>query len=261
MRCSSRLSDRCRGHASCAHAFIILAPTVEHSSTKLPCNVATYQMRMWCRAENLCHSLTNGMNNMWLATAADACRPLEDDPEMMHSNLRVFQGVATDESDKLTLVVPILGLYASLVALRYHDDAPSSAEEPLADKIDRATARPKAQFRHQMWHRLQESKSEIFPETLLLPLDAATGRNRASARGGGPAQRAAMERVQLFGPLVQMVEQRLKWDTQLRESLVNLYFARDRQLSGRGKPATVANLGSHWLKQSVPRTDSTRELV
>ena len=33
-----------------------------------------------CRAEQLCHTLRNGTERMWLATTDDNCRPLKDDP-------------------------------------------------------------------------------------------------------------------------------------------------------------------------------------
>ena len=50
---------------------------------------------------------------MWIATAQDQCRRLRDDPDFLRSNLYVFEGEATVEDDKLTLVEPILGLRAS----------------------------------------------------------------------------------------------------------------------------------------------------
>ena len=48
---------------------------------------------MWCRAENLCHSLRNGTAEMWLAVGDGPgdCQRLKDNPEFMESNLRVMQ--------------------------------------------------------------------------------------------------------------------------------------------------------------------------
>ena len=50
---------------------------------------------MWCRAENLCHSLRNGTAEMWLAVGDGPgdCQRLKDNPEFMESNLRVMQVV------------------------------------------------------------------------------------------------------------------------------------------------------------------------
>jgi len=107
-------------YASIADAFVIVAPTVIHNNTGLECNVATYNKRMWCRAENLCHSLRNGIHDMWVVTSTDSVAKLKDDAEFMQSNLRVMQGDSTREDDKLTLVLPILGLYAELFACTLH---------------------------------------------------------------------------------------------------------------------------------------------
>ena len=61
---------------------------------------------------------------MWVATGPTKaeCVPQSNDVAFMESNLRVFQGEATDERDKLSLVVPILGLYAetSLTAIHLY---------------------------------------------------------------------------------------------------------------------------------------------
>jgi hypothetical protein len=46
-----------------------------------------------CRAENLCHSLRHGIDDMWVATgtSAEDVTKLKDDDSFMHSNLRVMQ--------------------------------------------------------------------------------------------------------------------------------------------------------------------------
>ena len=81
-----------------------------------------------CRAENLCHSMRNGTAHMWVATGPHPWDIFKqaDDEDFLQSNLRVYQGEATMEEDELTLVVPILGLYAELYALiterRQHAD-------------------------------------------------------------------------------------------------------------------------------------------
>ena len=93
---------------------MIVAPPVKHSDTGVACNLASYNMRMWCRAENLCHILRNGVKNMWVATSERDCAKQEEDLAFIASNLRVMQGESTLEADKGSLVLPILGLYAEL---------------------------------------------------------------------------------------------------------------------------------------------------
>lgn len=108
------------GYASVAHAFIIIAPPLAVDG--MTRDVSTYNRRMWCRAENLAFSLRNGVDQMWVATGPTKaeCVPQSNDVAFMESNLRVFQGEATDERDKLSLVVPILGLYAELYSTAIH---------------------------------------------------------------------------------------------------------------------------------------------
>ena len=53
---------------------------------------------------------------MWLATSLTECRKAVAEENWLRANLRVFDGEATDEYDKLTLVLPLLGLYAQLYA-------------------------------------------------------------------------------------------------------------------------------------------------
>ncbi len=103
-------------YASVADAFVIVAPTLVHADTGCVCDKDSYLRRMWCRAENLCHYLTEGTENMWLATSASACEPLAPTDDFVHVNLRVFEGEATVAADKLSLVLPLLGLYARLFA-------------------------------------------------------------------------------------------------------------------------------------------------
>jgi hypothetical protein len=83
-------------YASAAHAFVIVAPSVVHADTGKMCNVETYNRRMWCRAENLCHSLRNGIGAMWLASDEHSCEKLSEDLAFMESNLRVMQARPAD---------------------------------------------------------------------------------------------------------------------------------------------------------------------
>eukprot|EP00966_Prymnesium_polylepis_P077240 1789218-Prymnesium_polylepis.1 len=113
-------------YAACAHAFAVIAPRVPHRETKVMCNLTTYSKRMWCRAENLCHVrrasllpaillkahgylccpqwMHQGAESRWLAEEEGSCARLPADSDFLATSLCVFQGEASKESDKLTLV-------------------------------------------------------------------------------------------------------------------------------------------------------------
>lgn len=63
-------------YASLASEFVIVAPPVRHCETARMCDFGTYRRRTWCRAEQLCHLLRNGLDAMWLATAINEVHPL-----------------------------------------------------------------------------------------------------------------------------------------------------------------------------------------
>ena len=44
-------------YCATAHAFIICAPRTVHKDTNQGCDTESYQRRMWCRCEQLCHAL------------------------------------------------------------------------------------------------------------------------------------------------------------------------------------------------------------
>ena len=100
--------------ASCASAFVAVAPPVPHAQTGAMCDLASYRARMWCRAEMLAYSLRNGSAKMYCCSDADgrARQTLLSgvDDEHTSSLLDVFSGEASVEEDKLKLVLPILGL-------------------------------------------------------------------------------------------------------------------------------------------------------
>jgi len=104
-------------YASIANAFVIVAPAILHRETASLCDAATYNRRLWCRAENLCFSMRNGVRAIWLATESGVAQ-LDHTQlgEFVASNLHVMEGDATVEEDKKNLVLPILGLYAQIYA-------------------------------------------------------------------------------------------------------------------------------------------------
>ena len=78
---------------------------------------------MWCRAEQLCHILRNTTAQIWLTTA-ESCERMQNffeegkEEEWIQETIRVFKGECTEAIDKISLVAPILGLYAELYACR-----------------------------------------------------------------------------------------------------------------------------------------------
>jgi hypothetical protein len=111
-----------------------------------------------CRAENLCHSLRHGIEDMWVATSTDDVSKLKDDDEFMTSNLRVMQGEATREEDKLTLVLPILGLYAEVFANHLVYEAPEKIDAYQAkDRNLTALASVSQTFRETSLQRLSQT--------------------------------------------------------------------------------------------------------
>ena len=114
-------------YASMASAFVIVAPDCPHADLPaVTCDVVSYQRRMWCRAEQICYSLHNGISSMYLATGGGASIVEES---WFVEALHVFDGDLTccrlkhkgmQACDRQSLVVPILGLYAELYATYGH---------------------------------------------------------------------------------------------------------------------------------------------
>ena len=110
-------------YASNSTALIIVAPKCKHAD--LPdttCSLASYKSRMWCRAEQVCFALRNGITNMYL-TSDDKIENV--DSEWFESVLGVFAGETTccsrkhagmSACDRQSLVVPVLGLYGELLS-------------------------------------------------------------------------------------------------------------------------------------------------
>ncbi len=83
-------------YASSATYFIICAPDTHHTDLNDVCDLSTYQKRMWCRAEQVCHSLRNGTGGMFLAKGKPGAfefSPVHSD--FFTESLRVFHGELT----------------------------------------------------------------------------------------------------------------------------------------------------------------------
>ena len=109
-------------YASSATYFVIVAPDTNHADLDDKCDLTTYQLRMWCRAEQVCHSMRNGTEGMYLALGDGGdLAPVKTD--FFQESLRVFEGQLTccrlehkgmSACDRQSLVVPLLGLYGEL---------------------------------------------------------------------------------------------------------------------------------------------------
>ncbi|CAK0892578.1 unnamed protein product [Prorocentrum cordatum] len=71
-------------YASSAHAFIVVAPEAVHKDLCQMCSLETYQNRAWCRAELLSHSLTHGVDDMYLANSQSLVEPVRLGSAMMN---------------------------------------------------------------------------------------------------------------------------------------------------------------------------------
>lgn len=109
-------------YASSATYFIIVAPDTKHANMDDNCDLMTYQLRMWCRAEQVCHSMRNGTDGMYLALGnGSVLSPVK--AGFFQESLHVFEGQLTccrlehkgmSACDRQSLVVPLLGLYGEL---------------------------------------------------------------------------------------------------------------------------------------------------
>ena len=179
-------------YASAAAAFVVVTPAVPHKD--LPgqvCDEDTYRTRMWCRAEQLCHSLRNGVGNMWVANDS-ACVPMAKD-WFNAAALFVFQGEATccrlkhakqRRCDREELMLPILGLFGELYAGKDSDTEKKA-----------------------LWEQVKTQKEDMFPSEFSFIVDKAKKGTVNDMRG-------------LFGELVGMMEELINTDADIREHLL-----------------------------------------
>jgi hypothetical protein len=178
-------------YASSATYFVVCAPETKHMDLDDVCDLRTYQRRMWCRAEQVCHSMRNGVGGMFLAKGKPGSfefKPVEED--FFLESLHVFDGDLTccrfehkgmEACDRQSLVVPVLGLYGELLRAA-HD----GVKEGKAD-VSAVEAFLKEVEKHQ---------EEVFPRTF----------NRTMWR----KNKRVVEEVLLFGDLIDRMKARIK---------------------------------------------------
>lgn len=177
-------------YASSATFFIIVAPETQHADLDDACDLDTYQKRMWCRAEQVCHSMRNGTEGMYLAVGGRApLEPVKND--FFLESLRVFNGELTccrlehkgmGACDRQSLVIPLLGLYGELYRASHEARAKGGNAEGLAS-VDTFLM------------EIEKHQEEFFPRTF----------NRVMWR----KNKRVTEEVMLFGDLIDRMKARI----------------------------------------------------
>jgi len=180
-------------YASSATYFIVCAPDTHHTDLNDVCDLSTYQRRMWCRAEQVCHSLRNGTGGMFLAKGKPGAfefSPVQSD--LFTESLRVFHGELTccrcehkgmEMCDRQSLVVPILGLYGELLRAA-HDGFKTGGDVSAVNAF---------------LSEVQKHQDDVFPEKF----------NRVMWR----KNKRVVEEVVLFGDLIERMRERIKKGT------------------------------------------------
>mmetsp|Transcript_81678 Transcript_81678/g.221273 ORF Transcript_81678/g.221273 Transcript_81678/m.221273 type:complete len:821 (-) Transcript_81678:1114-3576(-) len=108
-------------YASIVRYFVIVAPSCIHRDTRVECNSQTYSRRGWCRLEQWARMTVGGLKDMYLYEDGNL-EPLLDKPHWYTASVKVFEGDFTVESDKHTIVDPVMGLwYIALVNSGKHE--------------------------------------------------------------------------------------------------------------------------------------------
>jgi len=223
--CTQNLAIRSlAAYASSAAVFIIVAPPCNHAELNTACDIETYQCRMWCRAEQVCHSMRNGTGRMFIAhDESHTLKPVDDD--WFREALRVFDGDLTCcrlehkgsvACDRQSLVIPILGLYGELyrASLESHKMGDSSVQESVK----------------QFLNEIEKDQEAIFP--------------RSFEMTHWRSQKRVTETVMLFGDLIERMKVRIeqggevsdKDSTTVKSSVIPSGFVRHGVTHGMATP-------------------------
>mmetsp|Transcript_29112 Transcript_29112/g.58129 ORF Transcript_29112/g.58129 Transcript_29112/m.58129 type:complete len:1070 (-) Transcript_29112:185-3394(-) len=204
-------------YASSATYFIIVAPDTPHADLDDTCDLDTYQRRMWCRAEQVCHSMRNGTSGMYLAVRKDnALIPVISD--FFRESLRVFEGEltccrlehkGTSACDRQSLVIPLLGLYGELYR---------AAKDGIKGGNAEALSSVEAFLKE-----IEEHQESVFPRTF----------QRVTWR----KNKRYTEEVVLFGDLIDRMKYRIDH---------GIGFAIDTENTG-----TVSSKGSEFIRHGA----------
>jgi len=171
-------------YASSADVFIIVAPPAKHVHSHDHADLHSYNSRGWCRAEMLSKICSSGLENFFVLSTEGGELQRVTEEWLPSLSMYVFegdfsccqQGHSQGACDKEALVEPVLGLYS--LVLRQVSDGSSSARHM-----------------EQVLRHIRQSKERFFPKTY-------------TYRAGAPEGTATEER-ELFGPLVEALEQHM----------------------------------------------------
>lgn len=223
-------------YASSATYFVIVAPDCPHADLcDDRCNLGTYQRRMWCRAEQVCHSMRNGTENMFLATGMHSpLSPVLNDH--FTESLQVFKGELTccrlehkgmGACDRQSLVIPLLGLFGELYR------AAHNAKQGKSENVDAMVSV------NAFLNAIQSNQEEVFPRTFM----------RTTWR----KNRRVTEEVMLFGDLIDRMKERIS-------SGVGFQFdeeGTDNTLSTKTGDAFIRHGASDFLRHGAPSSNSS----
>jgi len=197
-------------YAASAHKFIVLAPTTIAGDDN-HFDLSTYKQRGWCRAELLAKACASGAAETYMVHGDVAEIQVEHASfERISESLLVFEGTFSDDFDKERLVVPTLGLYGKLLE-RCHAAALFATSEPIARArskwaalsllqrraVSNITELELIDTRNKLLQLIYADKERFFPKTHTIQQQRlCVARKRPY---GGERE--------LFGPLVQMMEQ------------------------------------------------------
>ena len=176
-------------YASSATYFVIIPPDTPHADLDDTCNLNTYQLRMWCRAEQVCHSMRNGTEGTFVAVSKEDLVPVKN--SHFTESLRVFDSQLTccrlehkgvGACDRQSLVIPLLGLYGELFRAA-HDGIKGGNVDSLASVAAFLDA-------------IEKNQEIIFPRTF----------KRVSWR----KNKRVVEEVMLFGDLIDRMRSRIQ---------------------------------------------------
>ena len=212
-------------YASSATHFVVIAPDTPHTNVSdMVCDLDTYQRRMWCRAEQVCHSMRNGTDGMFLATTkpgdsgdVNVCAVR---PDFFRDSLRVFDGELTccrfehkgmESCDRQSLVVPILGLYGELYRAAYEGGKEGGANMSVVKDF---------------LEKIETQQEAIFPRTF----------KRVMWR----KNKRITEEVLLFGDLIERMRERIKKG--------KMYVLQERGGTESSKSEPVLTHGSNFIR-------------
>jgi hypothetical protein len=180
-------------YASSAMYFIIVAPDTAHADLDTRCDMTSYEKRTWCRAEQVCYSMRNGTELMYLATSEDSLELVK--PDFFMESLHVFEGELTccrlehkgsTHCDRQSLVIPLLGLYGEL--FRASHEAKTKPGSSFKDPVQ-------LQYVNAFLREIEEHQETIFPRTF----------QRVMWR----KNKRVVEELPLFGDLIERMQARI----------------------------------------------------